>query len=179
MFLLTQTQPNASFSPNIQDIYNILSIIGFILSAGITIHTWRKSRECYHISVIDYEVHHSVFQLLIAISNCSSNPLVIHTISCGGIDCELEPKPIRGKPGSFGFEATPRFPLCIEAYGCHYAYLEFVDYPHTSPTPGTNLTLEIHSTRKQVQKTLLLGDKSHYLHTRAQFRAFRDSQQKT
>ena len=73
MFLLTQTQPNASFSPNIQDIYNILSIIGFILSAGITIHTWRKSRECYHISVIDYEVHHSVFQLLIAISNCSSN----------------------------------------------------------------------------------------------------------
>lgn len=179
MFLLTQTHPSVSFSPNIQDIYNVLSIIGFILSAVITIYTWQKSRECYQISVIDYEVRHSVLQLLITVSNRSSNPLVIHTISCDGTDCELEPKPIRGKPDSFGFAATPRFPLCIEAHGCQYAYLEFVDYPHTSPTPGTNLTLEIHSTRKQVRKTLLLGDKSHYLHTRAQFRAFQDSQQKT
>ena len=163
MFLLTQTQPNASFSPNIQDIYNILSIIGFILSAGITIHTWRKSRECYHISVIDYEVHHSVFQLLIAISNCSSNPLVIHTISCGGIDCELEPKPIRGKPGSFGFEATPRFPLCIEAYGCHYAYLEFVDPPRTPLDRGTTVSFEIQTTFRLVRKTVTLPSRSHYL----------------
>lgn len=157
-----------------------ISVISLIISCSVVISNRIKSREKYDISVIDYKLTRSdILQLLIVITNYSDSPLSIKSVSCQGADCELEPKPIRGKPGSLRFAATSRFPICIEAHGCQYVYLEFLDYQHTPPVPGISLTLQICSTRKQEQKMLLLGDISHYLHTREQLQALRDLQKKT
>lgn len=156
-------------------------IIAFV-SLGISCFTWISSninsREKYDISVIDYAKRpNNIFQILIVITNCSDNPLTIKSIYCEKTICELEPKMIRGYPGKFGFVSTPQFPLCIPAHGCQYAYLEFLNFQHTSPVPGTTLNLEIHSTLKLVSKTVLLGDISHYLHTKEQLRSFQNPQE--
>lgn len=151
---------------NVQTIYNILGIIAFVVSAAIATYTYIKSLEHYEVHIIDYELRRTSLQLFIMVVNKSTNPLVIRSISCGGIDCELEPKLIRGGEKSLFRAITPLFPLGLEALGCQQAYLEFVGYPHNPPTPGTTLTLQICSTRKSEQKTVLLGEQSHYLHTR-------------
>ena len=70
MFILTQT--NFTLPITTQDIYNILGITGFILSAILSVRAFIKSRESYTIFVIDYEKRAGVLQLLIAISNNSS-----------------------------------------------------------------------------------------------------------
>lgn len=158
----------------------VIAIISLIVSCSVLISNGIKSRERYNISVVDYAFRRSdILQLLIVITNCSDSPLTIKSIFCGESICELEPKKIRGLPGNFGFVSTPQFPLCIPAHGCQYAYLEFLNYRHTPPVPGTSLTLEIHSTLKPARKTVLLGDISHYLHTTEELRAFLDSKQST
>ena len=156
----------------------IIAIISLIVSCSVLISSKIKSREKYTISVVDYALRRrDILQLLVVITNCSDSPLTIKSIFCHESICELEPKMIRGLPDKFGFVSTPRFPLCIPAHGCQYAYLEFLNYRHTPPVPGTSLTLEIHSTLKPVQKTALLGDISHYLHTTEELRSFLDSKQ--
>lgn len=138
-----------------------------------------KSIENYSIFPIDYAYRQNALQLLVSITNHSDTPLVISFIYCDGINCELEPKKIRGEPNKFGSAVTSQFPLCIAAHGCQFAYLEFSNFPHISLVPGKNLIFQIHSTRKQAQKTLFLGEPARYLHTKEQLQLFRDSQQKT
>lgn len=158
----------------------IIAIISLIVSCSVLISNKIKSREKYSISVIDYALRHpDILQLLVVITNCSDSPLTIKSIFCHESICELEPKMIRGLPGKFGFVSTPQFPLCIPSHGCQYAYLEFLNYQHTPPTAGASLTLEIHSTLKPERKTVLLGDISHYLHTKEELQFYRDSQQNT
>lgn len=150
-----------------QDFYNILGILGFILSASLTAYSLFKSRENYSISVIDYANRaKDVTQFLIIITNNSSNPLAISSIIYEGTDCELEPKKIRGQVGCWGFVSTPRFPVCISAHGCQYVYLEFVDVPYIPLSRGTAVTFQIQSTRTLADKIVILGDISHYLHSR-------------
>ena len=93
-----------------QDFYNILGILGFILSASLTAYSLFKSRENYSISVIDYANRaKDVTQFLIIITNNSSNPLAVSSIIYERTECELEPKKIRGVFGHFGFVSTPFF----------------------------------------------------------------------
>ena len=164
----------------IQDVYNVLGVLGFLLSALLFVLGILKSRERYTVCVIDHAMRtDTIMQLLVSITNQSDRPLVITSISCGQSTCELEPKKIRGNPGQIGFAASARFPLCVPPQGCSYAYLEFQDYQHTPAAPGINLTLEIHSTHKVELKTVSLGNISRYLHTKEQLLSSRDSQQRT
>lgn len=158
----------------------IISFGSLCISGFILVSNHMKSKESYDISVIDYaKPFNHVFQMLIVITNYSDSPLTISSVYCAGTICELQPKKIRGVPGQFGFCATPQFPLCIPAHGCQYVYLEFLNYPHTAPTPGTTLSLKIYSTRKMELKNVLLGDISHYLHTKEQLRVLRERQEKS
>lgn len=145
----------------------IISIASFATSIFLVVHGRIKSRENYSLSVIDHAFRQKCFQMLIAIVNESDSPLVIVSVSVEGNDCELESKRIRDDVSvAGGIRLSLDFPLCIPAHGCLYSYLEFVDFQGTAPGCGTHLTLQICSTRKLVQKTVLLGCHSHYLHTR-------------
>lgn len=158
----------------------IIAIISLIVSCSVLISNKINSREKYSISVIDYAMRtNDIMQLLIVITNLSESPLTIKYVTCGETMCELEPRKIHGVPGKLNFASSARFPLCIPAHGCKYAYLEFQNYQHTPLAAGVNLTLEIHSTLKPERKTVLLGDISHYLHTKAELQSFQDSQQNT
>lgn len=157
----------------------IIAFVSLFISCFVLVSNHIREKERYEISVIDYVFRSpDILQLLVGITNKSSSPLIIVSVSCDGATCELEPKKIRGYPEKFGFVSTPRFPICVSSHGCQYAYLEFLNYQHTAPVRGTTLNLEIRSTLKTEQKTLLLGDISHYLHTREQLRAYRDAQEK-
>ena len=150
-----------------QDIYNILGILGFLLSASMAIFAFLRSRENYSVDVIDYANRHSdIVQFLIIITNKSSSPLAISSITYEGAICEIEPKKIRGEYQHFGFASTAAFPVCIDSHGCTYVYLEFLDVPYIPLSRGTAANFQIQSTRKLAHKTVLLGDKSHYLHSR-------------
>ena len=150
-----------------QDIYNILGILGFLLSASMAILTFLRSQENYSIDVIDYANRHSdIVQFLVIITNKSSSPLTISSITYEGTVCELEPKKIRGKYQQFGFVSTPFFPICLDPHCSRYIYLEFLDMPYIPLSRGTTVNFQIQSTRKQAHKVLLLGDISHYLHNR-------------
>ena len=146
-----------------------ISLIGFGLSVYNFVHSLITSRENYVLDIIDYEVcTKRVTQFLVCFSNKSDSPLSIISVSYDGTICELEPKKIKGFPTDWNFQSSPRFPLCVPARGCQYAYLEFVSRsPKQKPlSPHTAVNFEIRSTRKLVQKTVSLPEKSHYLHTR-------------
>ena len=145
----------------------LISFASLFISFSGIIYRRIKSGENYSISVIDHAFRCNCFQMLISIVNQSDFPLVISSISCCGNDCELESKRIRDDlAATGGIRLSHDFPLCIPAHGCLYSYLEFVDFQGTVPGCGTHLMLQIHSTRKLEQKTVLLGCHSHYLHTR-------------
>lgn len=151
-------------------ITSVAGVLGFILSLWLAISNAYRNRECYAFSIIDYEVQESrhVVRFLVCITNKSSRALTITEITYCGVCCELEPKRIRGAEGKLGFQATPDFPLCVPAHGAQYAYLQFAseDLAGTELSPGTSVNFQIRSTLHQVQKTELLGNISHYLHTK-------------
>lgn len=150
-----------------------IAVAGFGISVYTLVSSWIKSRENYRIELIDYAYRRKdVIQFLICISNNSDSPLTIVDISVFGVICELEPKSIWGDPGQWDFRHTPDFPLCIPAHSSQYAYLEFVDDNYGFPklAPGKTVMFEIHSTDLRVQKTVTLGNESHYLHTRGKSR---------
>ena len=154
---------------DIDNLTFLMAMLGFIYAVLDIAVSWLRSRESYKLSVIDYEHRNpDVAQFLIAITNKSNNPLVISGISVFGTTCELLPKAIRGTPEKWNFQHTAEFPICVEAHGCCYAFLE-----HVSPgigqnplDPGITVTFQIRSTRKLARKKITLGNRSHYLHKR-------------
>lgn len=147
----------------------IISVSSFLLSVYTIVSAKIKAVEKYDIDIVDYMVYDNTStQFLVCVSNKSSEPLSILSISYNGIICELEPKKIKNNPPDWNFQSTPRFPLCIAAHGCQYAYLEFVDriHPHKSLCRETTVNFQIRSTRKTVHKKISLGEPSHYLHTK-------------
>lgn len=156
---------------DIDNLTFLMAALGFIYSIYDFIATRIKSKESYNVAVIDYaERWSNTLQFLICITNKSSEPLSIADISVFETSCELKPKAIYGNPEKWNFQHTPDFPLCIDSHGCSYAYLEFVGegLGHKQLGPGTAVSFEIHSTRKLVRKTVTLGPRSHYLHSREQ-----------
>ena len=159
-----------------ENITFVIAVLGFELSLCQLLSSSISKRECYKVDIVDYKKPCSdIVQFLLVVHNRSTTPLVISEIFFEGVPFELERKKIRERPGwgDFGLRHTPDFPLCVDAQGCCYFYLEFVDisrsaYQHTELSPGTVVNLKIHSTRKSVWKTVTLGDISHYLHTTEQ-----------
>lgn len=153
-----------------------IALFSLFLSAGQIIVSLILSRESYSVDIVDYkQPFGAIVQVLMVLENKSSRALTITEIKLEGVPCELEPKKIRGSEGKFGFCHTPEFPLCIPSRGCVYCYLEFLDiyastFPRIELSPGKGLNFEIRSTRRSVQKTVTLKDKSHYLHTTDQHR---------
>lgn len=151
----------------------LIAVIGFAMSVCNALRNWFRTMERYRFEVIDYAFRRKdVIQFLICISNNSDSPLTIVDISVFGVICELEPKSIWGDPGQWNFRHTPDFPLCIPAHSSQYAYLEFVDDNYGFPklVPGKTVMFEIRSTDLRAQKTVTLGNESHYLHTRGKSR---------
>lgn len=144
-----------------------IAVVGFVLSIYSTIKISIQNRESYKIEVIDYtKALERVVQLYICITNLSSSPLAIKEISLNGVTCELWPKAIRGDENKWNFQCTPQFPICIAGRHCQYAFIEFVsselkDVPLKS---GDKLSLKVQTSKKTTEKTILLGNVSHYLH---------------
>ena len=145
-----------------------IAVVSFLISCYTVITNWYKSLECYELRVVDYTTHSDIAQMLLCIENHSASPLTVVEFSAFGVTCELRPKRIRGKPESFGFQATPQFPLCIPAHGAQYAYLEFVgaDLPVAGLYPGSTVLLRVRTTRREESVSLRLSRLSCYLHTR-------------
>ena len=164
-----------------ENITTLIAALGLGLSLWQEYQRRKSEKEAYEISVIDYnKPTPKTVHFLIQCSNKSSSPLVITNITFCGISCQLEPKPIRGVPGKFDFQVTPQFPLCISAHSAAQFYLEFVSrsLSHTDLYPGKAVSFEIHSTRRMEQKSLHLGNISHYLHTRDRYESQVDSTSK-
>lgn len=141
-------------------------VIALLLSVGTIVCHALRGRAAFDVDVIDYADFGASTRFLLAIRNRSYQPLVITSMVYNATLCELEPKMIRGCPDQWNFRATSRFPLCIPPRSASADYIEFLTHSHIPLAPGTTLTLEIHTISGRVRKTLSLGNKSHYLHTR-------------
>lgn len=161
---------------NAFDFSTAIALVSLVLSVTQIVFSALRERESYRVNVVDYKKSGSdIIQLLVVIENRSRCPLTISEIRCKQVPCELEPKKVRGTTNPDQFVMTADFPLCIAARSCDYYYLEFVDislsnFPHIELCRGTNLTLEILSTRSRARKAVVLQDQSHYLHTIQQHR---------
>ena len=143
---------------------NIAGFLGFVLSVYIMVSQWFQNRENFKISVLDYNDAMTSVRFLIAVENHSRTALVITSISAFGTDCELEPKMIRGKPEAWNGATSVRLPVRVQARDAEIFYIEFLTHRHIPLSPEMSVTFEIHSIDRTVQKTVLLGNKSHYLH---------------
>lgn len=154
---------------NIDNLTFLMAALGFMYAVLDAAASWLRSKENYKLSVIDYASRETnVIQFLVGITNNSNEPLIISEMSVFGTTCELLPKPIRGNPEKWNFQHTIGFPVCIEAHGCCYAFLEFVapGIGHNQLDPGITVSFQIRSTRKLARKNTTLGSRSHYLHKR-------------
>lgn len=142
---------------------DIAGILGFLLSLVHAFVALVRSRECFTLSILDYADFGSSTRFMVCISNLSSSPLCISSITYGKVLCELEPKMVRNNPGDWNFASTPRFPLCIPAHSSSVAYLEFVSPRHKLLSAGMQVSFQIRTTSHLVWKTALLGNRDHYL----------------
>ena len=155
------TQDNITF---------LIAVASFLITTVHVLASLIKSLESYSVDVIDYVKRTGrVVQFLVCVSNLSDMPLTVISIDFSVATCELHPKAIRNNPGAWNFQKTAEFPLCISPHSCQYAYLEFLDgdFQHMQLCRGTAVTFRIRSTRHLGQKSIILGDTSHYLHTKA------------
>lgn len=163
-------------------IASIVGVLGFLLSLYSLVSRAIKARETYTLSVIDYDTQRirgiwSV-RFLVCIENRSDSPLCIVSVSLDGVACTLEPKPVRGNPGAFDFQATAQFPLSVAAHHCRYFYLDFPfeSAPEPPLTHGTPVSFCMRSTRRATVQTLPLPHMGCYLHTRDMLKSLQASE---
>lgn len=139
-------------------------VLALFLSSYTLIRDHLRNRQRFSIDVIDYDVRGHSARFYISFSNLSHRPLIITGIIYRETLCELDPKRIRKPPDPLPFQHTPQFPLAIEALGAGLYYIEFLSPSHKQLSRGIPVTFQIHTISQSVSKTVLLGDKSHYLH---------------
>ena len=167
---IESTSAKAIFlSPNFsQDIYNLLGIAGFLLSAILFLSQLVTHRSNISLKIYDYKKIATIVQIFINIQNNSSASLCIHSFSIiNGSKiylCELIPKKIRGHEETLCL--TPMFPLNLAPYQGYQCFLEFLFCEDIQLGPGKTLALKIHTNRGVIDKSVILGNISHYLHTR-------------
>lgn len=142
---------------------NLAAVLGFVLSVVNALFALLSSRERFELCVLDYADFGPSTRFMVCVSNLSSKPLTITAVTYGKVLCELEPKMIRNNPGDWNFASTPRFPLCIPAHSSCIVYLEFVALRHRSLSAGMQVSFQIRTTSRSVWKTVLLGNRAHYL----------------
>lgn len=142
----------------------VLAVIGSVGSIGELIHRFISSRKRINIKILDFNQWKHVFQMLIYIQNQSQSSICISCISIIYDDkeypCELVPKKICGTGENL--VCTPDFPLNLTPlFGYHY-FLEFVNSPDASLTPGSMMSLLVHTNRGVIKKSVKLDDMAHY-----------------
>lgn len=150
-----------------QDTYNILGIIGFILSALIWIYTYRKNRVLLDVEIKDYtKVFGRVVQLYLYIQNNSGSPLTISGISIVHNEkkypCVLLPRKIRGTGEDL--IKTPMFPINLSPHEGILLPFEFSNCQDIELALDKTVALEIYTNRKMIEKSLILGRPDHLLH---------------
>ena len=151
-----------------QYIYNILSILAFLMSSFLFICRLIASRKDISIKVIDYATRSSVAQLFILFQNNSSTSITIHSLSIfvDGKEyfCDLVPKPVY--KNEFRFLQTPMFPLNLSPKEGVLHFLEFLLFQDNQLSPGKKVVVKICTNRGPLSKSVVLGNTSHYLHMR-------------
>ena len=148
---------------NFENLVDLAGILGFILSLWLAIYGWLRRREKFQIHVVDYADFGGSTRFFWIIQNDSSCPLVIREVYFDGVVCELCPKKIRGEPGAWNGVTTPSFPIRVPPHDAEAVYLEFVGCEHSPLAAGTLVSFQIQTTSQSGLKTVLLGNKSHYL----------------
>lgn len=154
-------------SPNfIQAMYNLLGILGFLMSAILFITHLLSRRKKIRIKVHDYTKIRHVVQLFINLQNYSSSSLCIHSISLindsSEFPCELLPKAIR--ESGHQLITTPMFPLNLSPHQGFQCFLEFLFCEDIQLVADKTLVLKIYTNRGVINKSVTLGNISHYLH---------------
>lgn len=142
-------------------------MLAFLMSAIMWGYQWYQHRVRIDINVIDYMKIGNVVQFFVFIHNRSERVCPVYSIqllSRSFITCELESKPIKERNNHL--ITTASFPINLSPLESRSVYLEFVDCPDIQLAPGKEVTFQIHTMRGPVSKIVLLGDISHYLHTR-------------
>ena len=156
---------------NSPDIFGILSNIagclGFLLSLYLAFRSWIEKRINFKISVLDYNDYSESVRFLLAIENHSKSPLVISSISAFETVCELEPKRIRGNPTAWNGAISARLPIRVPARDTEIFYIELLTQRPIPLSAGTPVTFQIQAIGHTEQKTVLLGNRSHYLNKKA------------
>ncbi len=149
-----------------QWVYNIFGILGFVMSGLIFLIRLFSRRKKIDLQVYDYTKHSYVIQLFVNIQNNSYSSICIHSISLvngdSSFSCELIPKKIKGSGDDL--IKTPMFPLNLSPRHGFQCFLEFLFCEEIQLAPDKTLDLKIHTNRGVINKSLTLGNTSHYLH---------------
>lgn len=145
---------------------NIAGCLGFVLSLCLVFNEWFNRRTKFDISVLDYNNHAQSVRFLLSVKNKSNAPLVISSISAFETICELEPKRIRNEPGSWNAAVSARFPVRVHSRDIENFYIEILTGSNIPLDSGTRVTFQIQTIGRMVRKTVLLGNRAHYLNKR-------------
>lgn len=112
-----------------QNIYNLMAIIGFFLSAMLSLRLFIQSRKNVHIEIIDCQRINGYLQLFVYIQNKSSMPLYVSSIQViatpNNKPCHLMPKPLENATNKNLI--TTAFPINFTASEGRNLVLEFPD----------------------------------------------------
>lgn len=142
---------------------SIAGCLGFLLSLYLAFNSWYKNRLSFNISVLDYNNFGNSVRFLMLVENRSKCPLVVSAITAFETTCELEPKLIRGNPTAWNGAVSARLPIRVRARDIEIFYIELLTGRTVPLSAGTQVTFQIHTIGRTEQKTVLLGNKSHYL----------------
>ncbi len=149
----------------------IIAVAAFMLSLSIAIHGIYSRYRRLEFFIMDYKYSSKgIIHFFILLVNKSATNLSVTSFqienSNDWIQCELEPKRIRGfSDGDYNTLArTPNFPIHLTPYGAANCYLEFLNCQDIALGPGTIVSFQIHTSRGPISKTVTLGNTAHYLH---------------
>lgn len=149
---------------------NITFALSLFGSAG-TFYVFVKSRieaqKNIDIAVVDYSNQDEIHQFMMRINNQSSKPICISVVSFfyenKKYDCELIHKKILHHAPELPWILNPYFPLNIPSLTGRTYFLEFLDCPDMQVNPGKTVCFQFQTNRGVINKTVILGERSHYL----------------
>ena len=153
---------------NTQLIINVLSIAAFLMSAFLSISKFVSQRRNIKIVIYDYAQPLGTVQFFIHFQNMASSNISIQSISIieneREYPCELIPKKIRGAGSELLKSAG--FPIFLCQDQGYLCFLEFVSCQDIQLAPGKTVALRIYSNHGPIDRSVTLGNTSHYLHIR-------------
>ena len=153
---------------NTQLVINVLSITAFVMSAFLSVSKFLSARRNIKIVIYDYSQPLGTVQFFIHFQNMASSNVSIQSISIieneREYPCELIPKKIRGSDSEL-LKSTD-FPIFLCPDQGYLCFLEFVSCRDIQLVPGKKVDLRIYSNRGPINRSVTLGNTSHYLHIR-------------